>query len=201
MRLMPTRGDLISFFSGGLLGSIFRQVGEGLVKGGAEEARRKINKMEEDDPRAAMFKVILSLGKEEVEEWAKRHGEARRRFIENRLVQSIGHALPKKPDGSLDWDKSFSMLTELVSMDKDEFEAMTELLNHDPVFELIRKGLNQGKKLGDAVISALGNGLAIGAGFAVSGYQHLDQAAERTAVRVNQHQPGRLVSLLAKLSK
>ncbi len=197
MRLMPTRGDLISFFSGGLLGSIFRQVGEGLVKGGAEEARRKINKMEEDDPRAAMFKVILSLGKEEVEEWAKRHGEARRRFIENRLVQSIGHALPKKPDGSLDWDKSFSMLTELVSMDKDEFESMTEFLNHDPIFELIRKGLHQGKRLGDAIV----DGLIVGAGFVVSGYNHLDQAAERTAVRVNQHQPGRLVSLLAKLSK
>lgn len=160
--------DVFNFFFGGIMVPFLKRATQGLVDGKADEIlKKKIEKMEEDDPRGALFKVLLTMGKEEIKRWTKRHQEARDNYTENTLVQSIGKALPRKKDGSLDWDKSLSMMDELVSMDKEKFDSMVEFLNHDPIFEFIKKGWYETKKLGPAIL----DGLYYAAGFAAGGIE------------------------------
>lgn len=145
--------DVMGAVVGGSIRDIFRH--ETRETGSVLAGRLK--KTIEDNPRAELLYVLLSLEPKDAKVFWQRHMGAIRSGIpgaENDFVRILGRALPKDPSGKLDMEnmeRAKKVYTQIARMDEAEFCQVMEELNHDPIAQYIKFWLKKGKGLAEAI--------------------------------------------------
>lgn len=145
---------IIGEFGGKMLRDVFR----GELKEGAGVIAERIRSVIKENPRVELLFSLLTQEPEDFEKFRKHYREAIEGRIEgwseNAFVAALGQALPKKPDGTIDFERAKAVIKQLVNMKEEEFHQILELLKHDPISQHVRKYLKEGRNSAEAIIIA-----------------------------------------------
>lgn len=125
-----------------------KTISEFLTKTGAEVAKEKILRVVKTDKRAELMSTLLFMDESEIQGFWDKYQKIKFTPHENEVATHIAEALPRKSDGSIDYDKAEKMIKHIAEMGEDRFADLIELAKHDPIMQHARYAIRKVREAG-----------------------------------------------------
>lgn len=136
-------------------GKFLRDLLAGELREGAKVIAERIKTVIKENPRADLFFAFLEMDPQDAASIWQEYRKVRGTAQENSFAVTLGQALRRNPDGTIDVDRAKNVMSRIAAMDEAEFSDAMEFLKHDPIAAHMRDVLKKGRGAVEAVIAGV----------------------------------------------